>query len=79
MADRVYHVRAVWDAEAKVWCADSDDVPGLVAEAATIEELIEEVRELVPELLRLNGVNPDADSAPVSIVAEYQGHVRLRA
>jgi hypothetical protein len=28
-------IHAVWDDEANVWVADSDDVPGLIAEAAT--------------------------------------------
>ncbi len=49
-----YQIMAHWDAEASVWWAESSDVPGLVAEADTMEELIGAVRELVPELLRLN-------------------------
>ena len=36
---KTFHVRANWDAEAQVWVADSDDVPGLATGAATIEEL----------------------------------------
>jgi hypothetical protein len=31
-------------------------VPGLVAEAGTVEELLDDIRVLVPELLDLNGV-----------------------
>lgn len=30
-------IRAVWDDEANVWMVDSDGVPGLIAEAATLE------------------------------------------
>jgi len=30
---RVYQVVARWDCEANAWVAESDDVPGLVAEA----------------------------------------------
>ncbi|MGD0289757.1 MAG: DUF1902 domain-containing protein [Candidatus Binataceae bacterium] len=30
MDTQTFTVRAVWDAEAKVWVAESDDVPGLV-------------------------------------------------
>lgn len=53
------HVNAGWDAEAAVWVATSEDVPGLVAEAATIEELLQDLRALVPELLELNcGARP---------------------
>jgi len=29
----VYEILAQWDSEACVWVAESDDVPGLVAEA----------------------------------------------
>lgn len=53
-------VRAHWDDEAKVWWAESDDVPGLVAEAATFDELVENVREVTPDLLELNGVKIEA-------------------
>ena len=52
-------VRAEWDAEARVWVAESDDVPGLVTEAETIERVIERLQVLVPELLELNGAVDD--------------------
>ena len=48
-------VRAEWDPAAGVWVAESDDVPGLVTEAETLERLVERLRVLVPELLELNG------------------------
>ena len=60
-------VRAEWDAEAGVWVAESDDVPGLVTEAETIERLIERLQVLVPELLELNG--GVADGGAVELVA----------
>jgi hypothetical protein len=47
-------VRADWDPEAEVFVATSDDVPGLVAEAATPAELSRKLAVLVPELLELN-------------------------
>lgn len=53
MEDRIT-VTAFWDPEASVWVAESDDVPGLVAEAATIEELSLKLESLIPELLTLN-------------------------
>lgn len=34
-------IRAEWDDEAQVWVATSDDVPGLVTEAPSIEALVE--------------------------------------
>lgn len=51
---QTYQVRAHWDADAQVWWAESDDVPGLVAEARTHDELVDELRLLVPELLQIN-------------------------
>jgi predicted RNase H-like HicB family nuclease len=50
------YVHAAWDAEAGVWVATSDDVPGLATEAETTEALIAKLRTLIPELLELNGV-----------------------
>jgi len=42
--------------EAQVWVADSDDVPGLVTEADTSEQLIKKLQILIPELLEVNGL-----------------------
>ena len=52
---RTYEVQARWDSEAGVWVAESDDIPGLVAEAESMNALIGKVRSLVPELFELNG------------------------
>ena len=46
---RTYEVEARWDSEAGVWVAESDDIPGLVAEAESMNALVEKVRILVPE------------------------------
>lgn len=55
-----YKVRFTWDEEAKVWVAESDDIPGLVLESGSIDALIERVRFAAPELLALNSVQPAA-------------------
>ena len=44
-------VRAQWDSEAEVWTAESNNLPGLVTEAETVEALFEKLRVMVPELL----------------------------
>ena len=49
-------VEAEWDAEARVWVATSDEVPGLVAEHRDLSALQAMVVELVPILLVENGV-----------------------
>ena len=51
-----YLVTAEWDNEAGVWVATSDDVPGLVSEAATLDDLVRRVLLVTPELLDDNGV-----------------------
>ena len=52
----VYEILAQWDSEAGVWVAESEDVPGLVAEADSPNVLAQKLRTLIPELLELNGV-----------------------
>jgi predicted RNase H-like HicB family nuclease len=54
-------VKAVWDDEASVWVATSDDVPGLITEAETCDALVKKLQIMVPELL-------EANSGPVCIV-----------
>lgn len=61
-------IRAVWDDEANVWVADSDDVPGLIAEAATLESLVAKLETLIPELMELHCGRTGA--FPFHLVAE---------
>lgn len=54
MAHRGRHpveVRALWDAEAEVWSAEGENLPGLVTEAETPDALMSKLRVMVPELL----------------------------
>ena len=79
MTSTVFHIAADWDSEAEVWVATSEDVPGLVTEAATVESLTEKLRILIPELLGANGLlkgaHPDAIS--FELVSHRQELVRL--
>ena len=67
----IYQILAQWDREAGVWVAESDDVPGLVAEAASPNALAQKLRILIPELLDLNGV-PTSASARFHIRYQYE-------
>ncbi|MFB2769457.1 DUF1902 domain-containing protein [Pelatocladus sp. BLCC-F211] len=58
MKQMTFKVQAFWDAEAEVWVATSEDVPGLVTEASTIEVLTQKLREMIPELIFLNRIVP---------------------
>ena len=44
MRSRVISVKAIWDEDAQVWVATSEDVPGLATEADTLEELTEKLK-----------------------------------
>ena len=73
-------VKAAWDEEAKVWVAVSQDLPGLVTEAETTEELREKLQAVILDLVELNGP-PAADLAaeiPLYIMHEQVSKVRLR-
>jgi predicted RNase H-like HicB family nuclease len=50
-----YTVLLTWDNEARVWIAESDDIPGLILESESLDALIERVKDASPELLELNG------------------------
>jgi predicted RNase H-like HicB family nuclease len=54
-----YEIPALWDGEAGVWVAESEDVPGLVAEAVSPRALVQKLTVLIPELLELNGAVMD--------------------
>lgn len=60
-------VQAIWDADAQVWVATSENVPGLVTEADTIEALTAKLRNMIPELLILNN----------SISKDYSGSINF--
>ena len=72
-------VRANWDPEARVWVATTEDVPGLVTEAETPDELVRKLQIMIPDLLEENGIAAGAETreVPLYIMAEFFGKVRL--
>lgn len=54
-------VHAEWDEVARVWVATSDDVPGLATEEDTLEDLVEKLKLMIPELLDVNGFAVECD------------------
>jgi hypothetical protein len=66
-------VTAFHDAEADVWVAESEDVPGLVTEADTLEVLIPKLRVLIPELLAANGRDARED-VPFTVEVKDVAH-----
>ena len=76
----MYVINAIWDPDASVWVATSEHVPGLVAEAGTLEELLNELAILLPELLDVDQVlsSSDMSAIPVQIMAERLEQITLR-
>jgi len=67
---KVLTVKAIWDQEVSVWVATSEDVPGLVAEAATAEELEKKLQVMIPDLLDANGKSCGGMGVPVHLLTE---------
>lgn len=68
MIQFICYSEAFWDSEALVWVATSEDVPGLVTEAETIEALTQKLRVMIPELVVLNRIVP----------SDYVGSITLK-
>ena len=68
-----YVVEFLWDEEAAVWVATSDDIPGLVLESGSFDALIERVRFAAPELLNLNEISRQ----PLSICLRSERHEKI--
>lgn len=68
-----YAITFTWDADADVWIATSDDIPGLVLESGSFDALLERTRFAVPELLALN--SPAAQ--PLSLIFRSERHERI--
>jgi predicted RNase H-like HicB family nuclease len=65
-------VHCVWDAEAEVWVATSDDVPGLATGADTLDGLVQKLKVVIPELPEANGLlsADEPGDIPFAIIAE---------
>ncbi|MCL2500912.1 MAG: DUF1902 domain-containing protein [Defluviitaleaceae bacterium] len=48
-----YKINFIWDNEAQVWIATSDDLHGLILEHESFEGLIHEVQLAIPMLLEI--------------------------
>lgn len=68
-----YVVKFVWDDDANVWIATSNDIPGLILESESFDALLERVRFAVPELLSLNGIS----DSPLSLEFVSERHERI--
>jgi predicted RNase H-like HicB family nuclease len=77
----IYQVNALWDDEASVWVATSDDVLGLATEAESLEALRQKLRQMLPELLMLNHVLAENLTGTISLrlVTQQQELIEVAA
>jgi hypothetical protein len=47
----MYQIKAYWDSDARLWRGNSPDVPGLSVHAATMEDLVEDVRDRILDMV----------------------------
>lgn len=71
-------VNATWDDEAGVFVATSDDVPGLVTEAETRDQLVQKLKVMIPEMLDANGYS-DGDELHEFILCSHEITEHLHA
>ncbi len=72
-------IKAEWDPEANVWVATSDDLPGLVTEAETVEALQQKLAVMVPDLLEANGsTSAEVRNIPMNLIAHREAMISIR-
>jgi len=76
MAGRVFNIVADWDYDAGVWVATSPDVPGLVLQSTSADEIIHKARLTIPALIEI-GVEPE-DTIHISFRRKERGRNEQR-
>jgi hypothetical protein len=69
---RMFHIQARWDPDARVWVAESDDLPGLCTESPSLEALHAKLKALVLELIELNHVAVYGSFANYQLIVDDQ-------
>jgi Domain of unknown function (DUF1902) len=57
---KIFNVTILRDEEAQVYVATSEDLVGLVVEAPGIDELLEKINQVLPDLVEGNGFEIEA-------------------
>lgn len=78
---RTIKVKATFDPEAGVWFIEESDLPGLSAEAPTIEALADKLPGMILDLLEENGLDDDGacETVPIELVAHKTLQAKLDA
>lgn len=78
MQNRIIVVKAAHDPEAGVWFVEFSDLPGVNAEAPTLEALLEKLPAIVEDLLDEEGGEGGLD-VPIELIAHASTRARIRA
>jgi predicted RNase H-like HicB family nuclease len=81
MLSKDIRVEAFWDEEAHAWVASSDDVPGLITEADTMERLMQKLKIIIPELLHANGLlnEPGTIDIPIHLLGKWEEVIKTQS
>jgi Domain of unknown function (DUF1902) len=71
----LFIVQAVWDPLASVWVAESDDVPGLAAEANSLEALRPKLMAMVSDLVEENNMEISGSEIAIHVIAHSSDKV----
>ena len=78
MANDMIVVKAAYDPEARVWFVESSDLPGINAEAETIEALVEKLPPIVADLIAESGEGATGQHEyPIELIAHASTRVRI--
>lgn len=66
-------IQLIWDPDARVWVAQSDDIPGLVLEAPTRAALAKKLWYAIPELQGLNLTAQSREADQQNVAANADG------
>lgn len=70
-------VRATWDSETEVWTAESPDLPGLVTEASSLDDLDAKLPNLIRDLLEEDDDVDGGYDVPVEVIASFSRRIRV--
>ena len=72
----IWTVRAQYDSEARVWYSVEGDMPGLLVNGATLEELADKAAAMLPDLLDVNAghLDPAVTAGPhrIRVIAFHE-------
>ena len=68
-------VKAEWNNEDGIWIATSDDVPGLVTGALTLEMLRAKIGPMIVDMIEVSELHFELAEIPVHIVAHQMERI----